>query len=166
MSTTPYAMAVDLLTRVSAYFDLAGVDAPKSRYVAPGDSGTIAYDGPAVMVNVDQLYQGQPGQDRSQQVVYPQLMYAARFSVTIVRAAATVDDQGNSPSAEAIQADAAANVADLWAIQLALADVKNQSQRPGGWVDIGVPVVLGAVLPVGPQGAAVAAVGSIHAAVL
>jgi uncharacterized membrane protein (DUF4010 family) len=161
----PYAMATDLLARVAAYLDATDLDVPTSRYVAPGDSGTIAYDGPALMVTVDQVYEGQPGQDRSQQAVWPLLLHAARFSVTLLRSAATVDEQGNPPSPAAIQADAVLNIGDLWAIRLALVDVKNQSQKPGGWVDVSVPVVLGPVLPVGPMGAAVAAVGSIHASI-
>jgi hypothetical protein len=165
----PWGLAEDLKNRVATQLDALATDdwtTPAARYVAPGDSTTIAYDEPAVMVSLDQLYEGQPGQDRSQQPTYPTMMLSARYSVTIAREAAVQNDDGTAPSTDRIQADAQTLITDMAMIRQVLVNIKAESQRGGGWVGPGVPVALGAVVPVGPQGGLMAAVGVIHTQVV
>ena len=106
MATDAYTLAADLLSRVVAFFAAAGVGLPEQRYVAPGDSQTIAYDGEAVMVNLDYVSMGQPGADRSGAVTWPVLLRYAQYSVTVIRDAASLSDSGDPPAAGVIQADA------------------------------------------------------------
>lgn len=164
MSVNPYVLAVDLRDRVAALFEAAGVDCPADRYVAPGDSATIAFDGPALMINVDWVALGQPGTEQTNRPAWPQMLQMAQFSVTLVRDAATMDDQGNPPSTDQIQADAQAQITDLITMQNALVEVRQSCQAfdGSGWVGPGTPVVLGRVVPVGPMGAAMAVVGQVQ----
>jgi hypothetical protein len=61
-----------------------------------------------------------------------------------------------------IEADAKTSMADLVTLQSALEAVAAQDD----WVPPGAPVVLGRVVPVGPQGGVAAVVGQIQVGLL
>jgi hypothetical protein len=154
------------LDRVVAEFLATGVDLPAVRYLAPGDSVTIAYDGEALMVNLDWVGLGQPGGDRSGVPSWPNSLRAAQFAVSILREAASLTDTGEFPSPDAIAADAQTSMLDASTLQLALLAVRDGCQHPGGWLGPGTPVVIGRVQTVGPQGTVMAAVGTVQAVLM
>ncbi len=169
----PYTMAADLLTRVAVYFDAANVDLPAVRYVAPGNSSTVAFDNDpdgglreCVMVAVDYLSPGRPGADQTMQPgnLWAPLTYA-EFVVLILRRAAVEDDQGVAPAPAVIQWDAQVNHRDLHTLHAALIGVRDTALAPDGWAPHGSPVTVGRTQTVGPQGAAMAALGIIAAEV-
>lgn len=162
-----YSMAVDLLARVAAYYAGQNVDLPAARYVAPGDSRTIAFDYPALQICVDYISPGQVGQDHASQPggqKHHGRRYA-QFAVTVLRECAAGDDMGNPPTPEQIQADAETNMRDLVLVQTALERVRDGCRTPGGWAPPGAPVAVGRTQPVGPAGTIIAAVGVIQAEV-
>jgi hypothetical protein len=159
-----YAMAADLLARVGSYFAEQSVTLPGARYVAPGDSQTIAYDGESVQVCIDFVAPGQPGVDESGQPAntYSSRRYA-QYAVTVLRDCALPDDGGNPPPTSAIQADATTNMADVTTLHAALEHVRAGVLSAGGWAPQGTPVTLLRTQAVGPAGAVMAAVGVIQA---
>lgn len=159
-----FALATDLLDRVVVSFAVAGVVLPPTRYVAPGDAATVAYDTEAVLVTVDWVGPGQPGADRAGVPWVPSggLRYA-QLSVTVLRAAAVVDGSGDPPPPDAISADAQVQVTDLLVLAEALEAVRDSARTTGGWVGAGAPVALGRVRPVGPQGTLMGVTGSVQA---
>ncbi|MCK9901287.1 hypothetical protein [Glutamicibacter sp. V16R2B1] len=169
----PYAMAVDLMDRVVAFFGEQDAALPSVRYVAPGDSGALAFDEDpsggvreAVMVNVDYISPGQPGDDQQnapRNLWQPQRF--AQFAVTILRRAATQDDSGVAPTPAQIQVDGQTNLRDLDVLHRALEHIRNGSAGAGGWAPRGSTVTVGRTQTVGPQGAAVAVVGVLQAVV-
>lgn len=165
MATDPYGMAADLLTRVAAYCAERSHDLPAQQYVAPGNSQTIAYDGPAVQVCVDYVSPGQPGLDQAGLAQAFLGRRYAQYAVTVLRECAAGDEAGNPPTAEQIQADAQANIADIAIVQAALESVRDGCRAAGGWAPRGSPVSVGRTQSVGPSGAVVAAVGVIQAEV-
>src|SRR5205823_13484838 len=112
--------------------------------------------------NLDLISAGQPGADRNLQPAYPTLMRYAQFAVTILREAAAMDEHGNPPALDAIQANAQTNIIDAVTLQRALEDVVAGCQGPAGWVGPRTPVSIGRTAPVGPQGAVMAVVGQIQ----
>lgn len=169
----PYAMAGDLLDRVVDFFTERAVDLPAVRFVAPGNSSTVAFDDDAdgqlrecVMVAIDYLGPGQPGADQNMLVgnTWVPLTYA-EFAVLILRRAVVQDDNGVSPTPEAIQKDAQTNHADLRTLHAALIHIRDSALAPDGWAPHGSPVAIGRTQTVGPQGAAMAALGLISAEV-
>jgi hypothetical protein len=170
---SPYAMAEDLLDRVADFFAEQSADLPSIRYVAPGDSGTIAIDEDpsgcvreCVMVACDYVSPGQPGDDQQgapRNLWQPQRY--AQFGVTIVRRAAIQDDNGAAPTPAAIQADGETNLRDLDVLHRALEHIRNGCLAADGWAPRGSTVTVGRTQTVGPAGAAVFVVGVIQAAV-
>jgi hypothetical protein len=160
-----YAMAGDLLARIGTYFAEQSVDLPDSRYIAPGDSQTIAYDGPSVQVCVDFVAPGQPGGDETGRADSFTYRRFAQFAVTVLRDTAVPDDAGNPPSTAAIQADAAANMLDVTTLHAALEHVRAGVLSRGGWAPQGTPVALLRTQAVGPAGSIMAAVGVIQAVI-
>lgn len=160
--TDPYTLASDLLSRVVAFFAGAGIDLPESRYVAPGDSTTIAFDIPAVMVSLDWIALGQPGTDATGRPSWPSGLQYAQFAVTILRPVAGLDEDGDPPPVERISADGQTILTDAAVLLAALLAVRDGSQRDGGWVGPGMPQALGRVVTVGPQGTMAATVGTIQ----
>jgi hypothetical protein len=162
VSQDAYGLAQDLLLRVAAELTTLGVAVPESQYVAPGDSAAIAFDESALMVTVDFVGVGQPASERSTVPAWPQITLFAQFSVTLLRDAAVMDDQGTPPTPEQIETDAKAQIGDQIAMQQALVTIRQDCQQPGGWVGPGAPIVIGRAQPVGPMGAAMAVVGQIQ----
>lgn len=169
----PYAMATDLLDRVADYFAERSVALPAARFVAPGDSRTVAFDEDkdggvreSVMVVVDFISPGQPGDD---QQASPRNLFApqryAQFAVTILRRCAVLDDDGNAPPVAAIEADGQVNLRDLDTLHRALEHIRNGSAADGGWAPRGSSVAVGRTQTVGPAGASVAVIGVIQAVV-
>jgi hypothetical protein len=165
------AMAEDLLDRVVTQFTAAGVALPAARYLASGDSGTIAHDyegdpnddivREALMVNVDWVSPGQAGSDQAGNPAAVRTPIDwAQFAVTVVRAAVTLDADGNSPTVAAIQADGQTSIRDVHTLHRALRIVAGSD-----WVPKGAPVALGRTVTVGPTGRVFATVGTIQTAV-
>lgn len=169
----PYAMAVDLLDRTADFFAERSVSLPAARYVAPGDSRTVAFDEDtdggvreSVIVVADYISPGQPGDD---QQASPRNTFApqryAQFAVTILRRCAVQDDNGVAPPPAAIQADAETNLTDLDTLHRALEHIRNGCLAADGWAPRGSTVTVGRTQTVGPAGASVAVVGVIQAVV-
>lgn len=169
----PYAMASDLLDRVAAYFAERSVALPAARFVAPGDSRTVAFDEDkdggvreSVMVVVDFVSPGQPGDDQQSAVrnIWQPQRYA-QFVVTILRRCAVLDDDGNAPPVAAIEADGEINLRDLDTLHRALEHIRNGCMSADGWAPRGSTVTVGRTQTVGPAGASVAVVGVIQAVI-
>lgn len=163
MTATAYSLAVDLLARVVAYFETAAVALPEIRYVAPGDSNTIAYDESSLVVNLDWLGWGQPGVDRTASPQWPMVTRYGQWAVTILRTAVVQNEDGSFPDPTAIQADAAVSMTDAQTLQQALIQIRQDCQTAGGWVSPAVPVAAGRINAVGPQGGLIATVGTMQA---
>jgi len=164
------AMAVDLLDRVVAQFAAAAVALPTARYLAPGESGVIAYDfegspedgivREALMVGVDFISPGQAGVDQASNPAGVRLpMRWAQWSVTLVRAAAGLDENGNSPSVAQVAADGQTAIRDAITLHRAL---ENIAANGSGWAPRGAPVAIGRTVTVGPTGYVFATVGTIQ----
>lgn len=171
----PYEMAGDLLDRVVDFFTEHAVPLPTVRYVAPGNSTTVAFDGDkdggvreCVMVAVDYISPGQPGADQNMRPPtfggWAPTSYA-EFAVLILRRAAVQDDNGVAPTPETIQKDAQTNLADLRTLHAGLGHIRDSSLNGDGWAPRGSNVAVGRTQTVGPMGAAMAAVGLITAEV-
>jgi hypothetical protein len=88
----------------------------------------------------------------------------AEFAVLILRRAAVEDENGVPPTPAAIQLDAEINHRDLRTLHAALGSVRDD-QGVDSWAPQGTPVAVGRTQTVGPQGAAMAAIGLIAAEV-
>jgi hypothetical protein len=170
----PYEMAATLLDRVVDFFTEHAVTLPAVRYVAPGNSTTVAFDDDTdggvrecVMVAIDYLTPGQPGNDQNMRPPMAGWMPTvyAEFAVLILRRAAVANDHGVAPTPETIQKDAQTNLQDLRTLHAALGHIRDSSLQPDGWAPRGSAVAVGRTQTVGPMGAAMAAVGLITAEV-
>jgi hypothetical protein len=165
-------MAADLLDRVAGFFDAHNVTLPAVRYLAPGNSSTVAFDDDAdgqprecVMVTVDWVQPGTPGGQTVLTPGWAMPLAQAEFAILILRRAAVMDDQGVAPSPTRIEADAATNHTDLQTLHRALLAIRDSSLTADGWAPRGSTPVVGRVQTVGPQGAVMACVGLIVAEV-
>lgn len=165
-----YLMAADLLDRVGAYFAERSVPLPDVRYVAPGSAQTLAWDEDTdgtvrecVTVSLGYVAAGQPGAEAAP--ARGSVLRYAEFGVTILRSAAIQEDGGGAPAPGVIQADGQINIRDTQTLHLALEHIRAGCLSVGGWAERGTTVAVGRTLPIGPMGAAVAAVGTIQAAI-
>lgn len=155
-----YAMAGRLLALVEEHFTSASVDLPPTRYVAPG--GVVAYDEEQLTVHVSNLFPGQPP-TAGAAVTDPALtLQSAEFRVTIIRDTPIVDDSGNPPSVDALQASAQEHLNDMRTMMAALEAIRASYQ----FVTYNIPFSILGVAPYGPEGGVVGTIGTIQVLLL
>lgn len=91
--------AREVLAAFVAKLEAAGVEIPERRYVAPGV--VPVWDGEQLVVNLQQIVQGQPGAPSLGTPIPPQArIFAAQWAVTLVRSVPALETDG--PVAEMI----------------------------------------------------------------
>lgn len=134
---------------VQAYLE-AEQDLPERQFVAPG--ALPAWDCPQLTVTVQALTRGVPGsQDQRPLSSCPPMRYA-RLHLELVRS--TVVQRSNAvPAADKLEAAAKEVLRDLNLVEHALADgravIAGRGEAGRG---LGIPVYIGNVTPLGPEG--------------
>lgn len=152
----PYALCQNLLTQVVEQMTSLGSTLPTTQYVAPGQ--TVAYDGEQVTANILRVFAGHPGAEDA--VEYAGFVYTSiEMMVVIVRDSPTLQDvlggDPAAPSAAALQANAQLMAADVQNLTQALVNIRDSNVLGTG----GMPVHIGPVMTVGPEGGVVAVTG-------
>lgn len=151
------------LAYVVAYFAQAGVALPSRQYLAAGTSQTVAWDCEQVTMCLDNL-----GWGRSRDVTQlsPSFGKAAsvgaerhgEWTLTIVRCHPAIEESGQLPTVDELEAAAELNWKDMSLLSQALV---NFVAFPNDAVPIGGSVQAGAVSAVGPEGGYIGVNGTL-----
>lgn len=111
--------AREVLAAFVAKLEAAGVEIPERRYVAPGV--VPVWDGEQLVVNLQQIVQGQPGAPNLGTPIPPQArVFAAQWAVTLVRSVPALETDGPLgeliPDTGEMEEAGAANMVDMAAL--------------------------------------------------
>jgi hypothetical protein len=135
---------------------------PDRRLLMSGDAAVVSWDCEQLTVALQAIGLGQSDATAP---TAPQLgggvsvfnMRHAVFEVLLLRCAATVDDEGDAPADAVLEAEGVRFLRDAGMLSQALTEIASNVKRnllePGGIATVGQ------VLPVGPEGGFVGAVG-------
>lgn len=122
--TRLYDLAAGVLAAVETTYQAEGIDLPERRYVADGPP---AYDCEQVVVALVRMYPGLPFQeDPGQPVLKMRLLRSVTLAVHVVRCIPVLDNQGNPPTAAAIDASGANVLQDSWMLPWAMLEGHRQ----------------------------------------
>lgn len=125
-----------------------GITPPDRRYVHPGSNFDVADDCDQLVVSMERVYSGVPGEPfeaRNEILGNPR---SAQFSVRIVTCVNTVDSQGRAPSDDEIDADALVTYSLVWSIYQGLLERIGDERLLGACQH----VIVGDATPIGPEG--------------
>jgi hypothetical protein len=151
------------LAAVVAFFATAGVDLPTRQYVTVGDPSEVAWDCEQLVVCLADVGWGRSA-DATQlspkfgKEASVNAMRHATYAVSLVRAAPTITDQGELPTADALAASGHALLTDAGLLSQCLVNFvafRNDALPQGGSAQAG------AVQAAGPQGGLVALTGGL-----
>jgi hypothetical protein len=129
-------------------------DLPPRRYLATGDSSSVAWDCEQFTVSLEGIGAGSsqdapaPSRQPGVQTSVSSVRYVT-FMVSLVRCTPTMDDNGNFPPVEQMAAAGDQFLRDAGLLSQAVVEWGSQMRRSLGPSS---QVVLGDVLPAGPEG--------------
>lgn len=141
-----YDLAAATLGLLEQGFVAADVDLPDRRTVIPG--ATSVWDCEQATVSVVRVAVGIPGRELGAQIRNCPPLRFTTLRIEIVRCTPTQDDQGDPPTAQALDASARQLLRDM--------DVMDRTART--WQGLaefggpGVPIAMAGAVPVEPQG--------------
>ncbi len=140
-----YDLATDILTSVVDRLTGAGIGVPDRRYVHAGE---VAFDCEQLVVTIPEagLTHAFPGESAKVEHCSPPRHVAVE--AWLVRCVPSLTDSGDPPTTGALDAFAAVQLADLWA----LAYVLWAGYDAGEWASTCATVLMGPVTVVGPEG--------------
>lgn len=132
--------AEGLLETVNQRFLEAGIDLPGRQYINIGALQDAAWDCEQVVVSVEQLYNGLPG-EQGQTPTRCELPWTAVSTVSIVRCLPTSTPAGRSgapvpPTSDRMTEDAKLRMRDMWLLRMAGASFAEEQNYAGGLADI------------------------------
>jgi hypothetical protein len=141
----------EVLAAFERHLQALGVELPERRYVAPGN--LPVWDGEQLVVNLQQVLQGQPGAPSLQPARPPQIrVFAAQWALTLVRSVPALEVDGpvaeaipDSPEMEEAGSEALADAAALLLAAQAIHEAYELT-TPGQGFSIDT------VRPLGPEG--------------
>lgn len=104
-----YVLGVELLESIVDEFALLGLPLPPRQYVANGD---VAFDCEQLVVTLERVYSGLPGQETTRRTLLPRLQ-SAQYAAYLVRCAPVMDDRGRPPEEAAMEASAITLYSDM-----------------------------------------------------
>ena len=147
-----YVLGQTLLDEAASLLLAAGREVPDRQYVANGPPPDVAWDCRQLTVALVRLFSGTPGLERTGRVAGGfgpcATIWSAEYLIELVRCVAGLDDQGDSPDATVIDAEAATLLTDLYVLQQGLADAAAAGELGARCDD----VAIGNVTLVGPEG--------------
>jgi hypothetical protein len=136
-----YTYAAQVLANVNAAFAAAGITLPGLQYVAPGPYDSESFDCDQVVVSIDLLNRGRPGEpDPSHPTLG--LEWSATITVAVCRTCMPTSPDASPPPAAAQNAAAEVTLADLdvlWrnhAAILAVAGCRHSGVVRAGLIDV------------------------------
>lgn len=155
----PFQLCQTLLTQVTTRMTAYGSTLPTVQYVAPGQ--TVAYDGEQVTTNVLRVFAGRPGAEDPVEYSSGFIYMSVEMMVVIVRETPMLEDGVGGaaviPNPTAIQANAQLMLQDAQNLVQSLIDIVEQKALG----NYGMPVTIGPVTTVGPEGGVVAVTGTL-----
>lgn len=151
IATLPQA-ATSILTAFASELGALGVKVPGTQYVSAGVTVLAAWDTEQLVVNLQEVTQGQPGQPGGG-TIHPQaLAFFAQFAVLLIRPVSILTGVGSqivmTPAAASLNADGVMAIEDASAMtQAAINIYANQILEP-----IGMGFEIGPVNTIGPDG--------------
>lgn len=126
------------------------VDIPARRYVAPGSM--VPWDGEQLVVNLQSIDQGQPGQPIGTTQTAATVVLAAQFGVGLLREVPMLHGEGpiNAmvPDSGEMNAAGLVSMGDVAALTRAALAIQTDNELVGP----GEGIVIGPVTPLGPEG--------------
>ncbi len=142
--------ATRILATFTTHLEALGVDVPERRYVAPGT--LIPWDGEQLVVNLQQIQQGQPGAEIGTTYVPQATNLQAQFSVSIVRPVPALNADGPLvamiPDSTQIGEAGTVFMSDAAALVRAALEIHTAYALTGP----GEGFVIGPCIPLGPEG--------------
>lgn len=150
-----YEVATEILECTAQRLADYGIDVPDRQYVHLGEVALDCCDPGQLVVTVTGLVHAMPGGGEDVVVCAPPR--TVTFDVWLNRCVPGPHDNGDPPTAEELDESAETLLTDLWALAYVIWD----GHRDGCWGERCASVLLGPVLPYGPEGGC----GGSHASI-
>lgn len=146
-------LAEELLASVATRLEDAGLTVPSRQYVTVGE---VALDCPEqLVVAVTGLVHAFPGEEAAMAICAPPRSVA--LSVWLTRCVPTVQENGDPPTAAALNASGVELATDAWVLPYVIWE--GHRADDDGWGEACDSILLGPVIPYGPSGQT----GGVHA---
>lgn len=150
-----YATATKLLDLVSQQLTTNGVVLPDRVYVAPGVD--LAFDCEQLTVHLSRIISNFPGQDTPYPTITHKILRrSAEYFITLVRCVPTMNDSGDPPPVDQMNAASTVIMTDMNELRKALENIEHQHLL----MPVNVPVSIGPAITIGPLGGFAASQGS------